>query len=394
MIKINDVEILTVGDNMTWSGEKDIVARTLDFEILYVPEDKNFPRYQVKVGDKVEWIENNKTFFIGYVQNLSYSTDGESISISCIDLMVRLLKSKCIGRFNGTLNDLCNNICGLFGLKNGINIDNTLVHNIVSDGDKSYFDILNIALSTIYSRFCLYLDGITLKLVDDEPVGLFETRKNIYNSSYSQNMDDIVTKVLIIDNNGKLMNSVQDDAALQQFGLFQEVYNYNKDCKNNFAEAKKLLKTVENEATITTKDDILCISGKLIFIEEEFSNLSGVFEIISDTHIIGSQDIMTLKAKYLYGMKNKQIIENKNIIENKIDTPYNNKQLTTEDLNIISQCMIQARKEAKEEIEFHIDFFNTKQDAELAYWEEYTKRLNDLLKQKGYKKENGKWVKI
>lgn len=297
MIKINDIEILTVGDGLIWSGSKDTVARTLSFNFLYVPQDKSMPAYKVKCGDKVRYIEDNKTLFYGYVESMDYATDDKSININCIDLSSRLLKSKCIGRFKGTFNQLANNICGTFELKNGINIDNTHVHNIVSTGDLSYYDILNTACSTMFTRYKLYLDGTTLKLAEDKPINTFQIGKNIRSSSFSQNLSEIVNKVLIIDNEGKIQGSVQNTEDINAYGLFQDVYTYGKDIKNNTDEAKKLLKSVQNEARIIVENDNNCISGRRIEVIEPINNFQGIFEIQTDTHNIGVDKNMELEIK-------------------------------------------------------------------------------------------------
>lgn len=299
MITINDVEIKTVGDGMTWEGAKDTVSRTLNFTVLYVPEDVNFPKYQLKCGDKVQWIENNITKFVGYIQTLDYSTTGESINVNCIDLMVRLLKSKCIGRFKGTLQELTNNICNLFGLQNGIESDNKHVHNIVSTGDLSYYDILKTACDTMFERYTLYLDGTTLKLNDHEVVQTFTFGQNIRSSSFRQDLSELVTKVLIINEQGKVLNSVQNDEDLKNLGLFQEVYTYSKDCKNNLAEATKMLKSVANEANISVNDDLNCISGAFIKVIEPINNFIGIFEIQTDNHTIGSDSVLDMEIKYV-----------------------------------------------------------------------------------------------
>ena len=110
MILIDDVEILTVLDGMTFSGAKDIVTRQLVFSFLNNPLKKEIPVYKVNVGSRVEWKENNKTLFLGYVEELPYNTDEDTITLTCQDLMARLVRSTFIGRMKGTLNELANNI--------------------------------------------------------------------------------------------------------------------------------------------------------------------------------------------------------------------------------------------------------------------------------------------
>lgn len=292
--------ILTVQEGLSWSGAKDIGCRTLEFGFLYNPLIKDIPQYKAKVGDKVEWLEDDKTRFLGYIETLPYNTDSDTISVTCQDLMSRLMRSKFIGRMRGTLNQLCNNICSTFGLKNGINIDNSHIHNIVSTGDLSYFDVLNLALSTMFERFTLYMDADTLKLAEEDIIDTFEIGKNIRSSNFSQSMSEMVTKVLIINNDGQLINSIEDTDRLNKYGLFQEVYNYNKDCKDNLAEAKKLLKGVSNEASILVENNNDCISGRFIKVIEPINGFEGIFEIQTDRHIIETGNkYMELEIKHV-----------------------------------------------------------------------------------------------
>lgn len=300
MILIDDVEILTVLDDMTWSGARDICTRQLEFSFLYNPLKEDLPKYKVNVGSQVKWIEDDKTLFIGYVEEVPYDTENDTISLTCYDFTTRLIRSKFIGRMTGTLNELAENICGLFNLKNGIKSDNSHKHNIVSDGNLSYYEVLKTACEIIYGKnFTIYLDGITLKLGEKETQNTFEIGKNIRSSRFKQSIRDMVTKVLIIDNNGKVLQAVEDKENLQRFGLFQEVYNYNKDCKNNVAEAQKLLKGISSEGVIVTDNDNNCISGRYIKIYEPVNNFNGIFEIQTDNHSIGVDSSMELEVKYV-----------------------------------------------------------------------------------------------
>ena len=298
MILINGIKILTIlDDSFTWEGAKDIATRSLSFSFLYNPQITDLPRYNCKVGDKVEWIEGDKTLFFGYIIDTQYSTDNDNISVTCQDYASRLARSKFIGRMYGTLNQLSNNICGSFGIKNGINVNNPHVHNIVSDGNLTYYEVLKTACDTMFNRYTLYMEANTLKLANNDITAEFIIGKNIRSSSFSQSISDMVTKVLVIDNEGNILNSVEDKANLQKFGLFQETYSYNEDVTNNLAEAKKILKGVQNEGSIVVDNNNDCISGRLIKVIEPINNFEGIFEIQTDNHIIGVDNVMTLDIK-------------------------------------------------------------------------------------------------
>lgn len=304
MIKITSEDeeqtILTVLEGLSWSGAKDMGCRTLEFSFLYNPLVADIPKYRVKVGDRVEWTEDGKTLFLGYIESIPYNTGDNTITVTCQDLLSRVMRSKYIGRMRGTLNEISNHICGAFGIKNGINIENTHIHNIVSTGDLTYYEILNTALKTMFERYTLYIDGDTLRLAEHDVMDTFEIGRNIRSSSFSQSISSMVTKVLIIDNNGKVLGSVQNTEDLQRYGLFQEVYNYNKDCKNNQAEAEKLLKGVNNEGSIIVENNNECISGRFIKVYEPVNNFVGIFEIQTDKHIIQTGNkYMELEIKYV-----------------------------------------------------------------------------------------------
>ena len=301
MILINGVEILTVLDDINWEGAKDIVTRSLSFSFLYNPQVEDMPRYNCKVGDKVEWIEGDKTLFLGYIESTQYNTDDDSISITCQDFASRLARSKFVGRMQGTLNQLANKICGSFNIKNGISVDNSHVHNIVSTGDLTYYEVLKTACDSMFERYTLYMDVDTLKLAEHDIVGEFTIGQNIRSSNFSQSLSDMVTRVLVIDNDGNVLNAVENKKDLQEFGLFQETYNYNEDVTNNLAEAKKLLKSVENEATIVVNNSNECISGRFIKVNEPVNNFVGTFEIQTDSHVIGTDNVMTLEIKLVEG---------------------------------------------------------------------------------------------
>ena len=57
MILINGVEIKTIEDNFTFSGAKDIVTRSLDFNFIYNPLREDIPKYNVAINDKVELLD-------------------------------------------------------------------------------------------------------------------------------------------------------------------------------------------------------------------------------------------------------------------------------------------------------------------------------------------------
>lgn len=303
MIFIDGVKIDTVLMGVEWEGSKDQSPRTLKFSFLYYPKLKgepvDIPKYEVTVGAKVEWIENNKILFLGYVTKLEYTSETEKIEVSCLDLSARLANSKCIGRFQGTLKQIADNICNTFGLKNGIEADSTHVHNIVSTGDKSYYEILYTAGETVFGRdkFNFYMDGNILKLAEKVVQNTFAIKKNIRVSKFTFDVENLTTRVLVLNDNGLVVDSKSNQSLINKYGIFQKVYNWDKDCQDNYAQIEELLKEPEKKCYIVCDNDNNCISGRYIQIYEPLNDYIGVFEIISDSHTINADSEMTLYIK-------------------------------------------------------------------------------------------------
>ena len=151
----------------------------------------------------------------------------------------------------------------------------------------------------MFDRYALYMVGNTLKLATHDVQNTFEIGYNIRSSSFKQSIADMVNRVLIIDNNGTVLQAVENTKDIQEFGLFQSTYNYNKDSKNNLADAKKVLQGVKNEGSIVVNNDNNCISGRYIKINEPVNGFKGVFEIQTDNHTIGKDSVMTLEVEYV-----------------------------------------------------------------------------------------------
>lgn len=302
MILIDGVEIKTVLEGASWSGEKDACTRTLEFSFMFNPLKPDIPLYRVEAGSRIEFIEDNKTRFFGYAETVAYNTEDDTIAVTCQDFTTKLIRSKFIGRMNGTLTQLANNICGSFGIQNGIISGDTHKHNIVSNGDLTYYEVLKIACDSMYSRYTLLMDGANLTLFagDDLPITAeFIIGKNIRSSRLTQSSSEIVNRVLVIDNNSKVIQSVEDTSSLNKFGLYQELYSWNKDSKNNLADASKMLKSVRYEGFIICDNNNDCITGKFIRIKEPVNNFNGIYEIISDSHTLTQDAYMELEVQYV-----------------------------------------------------------------------------------------------
>ena len=114
--------------------------------------------------------------------------------------------------------------------------------------------------------------GVTLKQSAD-----------IMSSSYEQNTDNMVNRVVIVDEKYKKVGLIDKDSLINKYGLYQVVYQ-KEDGVNAKKAAKKLLVGVTRNAKIEAIGNAACVSGYAVKIKDAATKLTGVFYIESDTH--------------------------------------------------------------------------------------------------------------
>ena len=107
---------------------------------------------------------------------------------------------------------------------------------------------------------------------------------NLIEATYKSTLQKLVNRVLITDKNNNVINTVEDAASIQKYGLVQRVLKQN-DGEDATTEAKKMLVTIESSATVSgVPNDFRAVSGYSIIVQETDTGLYGQFYIESDTH--------------------------------------------------------------------------------------------------------------
>ena len=81
--------------------------------------------------------------------------------------------------------------------------------------------------------------------------------------------------------------------------MFQEVYSYDQDSKDNVKNASLELQTVENTSELLAIGNNNVISGSVIEIYEPKTNLTGKFWVVSDEHEYSTTHRMRLGVKHI-----------------------------------------------------------------------------------------------
>ena len=275
--------------NVTWSGDYKSCARKLEFSLISSPMDKNIPKVDIPIMSIISFYEDDNELFRGFVYEREKSSDN-AMSFLCYDYCAKLNDIKVSKNIkNQTASTIYNNFLTEYGLNKGDIIQANTGVTKVFLGVTAY-DMIMTAYTeeakTTGKKYMLYSRGNKFYASEKGIVKLklsFEEGKNILSSSFKESVSNMVNKVLIVDENGNKVSEVKNEEWHKAYGLFQDVYK-QQEGKDSNAEAKAMLKDIEQTCSLTGFGDTTCITGYGVQVKDTHTGLVGLFYIDSDTH--------------------------------------------------------------------------------------------------------------
>ena len=283
------IDITNLLINVAWSGDYKSCARKLEFSLISSPMDKNIPKVDIPIMSIISFYEDDNELFRGFVYEREKSSDN-SMSFLCYDYCAKLNDIKVSKNIkNQTASTIYNNFLTEYGLNKGDIIQANTGVTKVFLGVTAY-DMIMTAYTeeakTTGKKYMLYSRGNKFYASEKGIVKLklsFEEGKNILSSSFKESVSNMVNKVLIVDENGNKVSEVKNEEWHKAYGLFQDVYK-QQEGKDSNAEAKAMLKDIEQTCSLTGFGDTTCITGYGVQVKDTYTGLVGLFYIDSDTH--------------------------------------------------------------------------------------------------------------
>ena len=283
------IDITNLLINVTWSGDYKSCARKLEISLISSPMDKNIPKVDIPIMSIISFYEDDNELFRGFVYEREKTSDN-AMSFLCYDYCAKLNDIKVSKNIkNQTASTIYNNFLTEYGLNKGDIIQANTGVTKVFLGVTAYDMIMTAYTEEAKNtgkKYMLYSRGNKFYASEKGIVKLklsFEEGKNILSSSFKESVSNMVNKVLIVDENGNKVSEVKNDEWLKTYGLFQDVYKLQED-KDSNAEAKAMLKDIEQTCSLTGFGDTTCVTGYGVQVKDTYTGLVGLFYIDSDTH--------------------------------------------------------------------------------------------------------------
>ncbi|MBQ6630512.1 MAG: C40 family peptidase [Romboutsia sp.] len=275
--------------NVTWSGDYKSCARKLEFSLVSSSYDINIPKVDIPLMSVISFYEDDNELFKGFVYEREKSSDN-SMNFLCYDYCAKLNDIKVSKNIkNQTASTIYNNFLTEYGLNKGDIVSASTNISKVFLGVTAYDMIMTAYTEEAKNtgkKYMLYSKGNKFYASEKGIIKLklsFEEGKNILSSSFKESVSNMVNKVLIVDENGNKVSEVKNDEWLKTYGLFQDVYK-QQESKDSNAEAKAMLKDIEQTCSLTGFGDTTCVTGYGVQVKDTYTGLVGLFYIDSDTH--------------------------------------------------------------------------------------------------------------
>lgn len=278
-------------EQIKWAGDTKQVARTINFTIAKNKKDKNFPTVVINEGDEIIMQDDNgKNIFGGIIFDIDKTASSKVETYLAYDLMFYINNSDVNQIFNGTPESITSEICLSLGIESGQLATTGISVSAPCFGRKAYEAIMMVYTAAARKNGSKYIPLMT----DINKVSVIEKGNlcgvvmtgdyNLIEASYKSSLQKLVNRVLIVDSNNNVIQTVEDFESIQKYGLVQKVLKQN-DGEDAAAEAKKSLVTVESSATVSgVPNDFRAISGYSLIVQESDTGLYGQFYVESDTH--------------------------------------------------------------------------------------------------------------
>lgn len=275
-------------ENLTWSGDTKQVTRKISFTIAQNDIDKYLPKVTIAEGDSVTLQEGNGgQLFYGIIFDIEKSAASNLVTYLGFDLMFYINNSQISKVFEATPEAITSQICSELGVPFGSAAPTGFKLYLPVLGKEAYQAIMmayTAASKQNGKKYMPQMQGDKVCVIErGKPCGVtLNGDENLTDASYKTTLQGLVNKILITDKGGGVVSTVQDAASLK-YGIVQKVIQ-SEDDKDMSAEAKALLKAIEQTASVNALSDTRAVSGFSIMIKEPVTGLNGVFYIESDSH--------------------------------------------------------------------------------------------------------------
>ncbi|VIN84304.1 phage cell wall hydrolase [Clostridioides difficile] len=111
---------------------------------------------------------------------------------------------------------------------------------------------------------------------------MFEEGSNLINTSFSESMENVKNKVLVVDQYGNKISEKVDDKIFKDVGVIMQKVIQQQE--NSTVDIESEFKGIEQTCNLKGYGDVSCITGRGVKVKDSYTGLVGLFYIDTDKH--------------------------------------------------------------------------------------------------------------
>ncbi|WP_445887844.1 C40 family peptidase [Clostridioides difficile] len=281
--------ITDIVEKVTWSGDYKSPSRTLEFSIIQSSFDVNFQQIDIPIASTVCFYVDEKELFRGMIINRSKDSSNNSISFVSKDMGFLLTQSEVSYNFKDKLvEDIAKQVFNDNKLAVG-NIPKTNVkYTKMFIGVTGYDTIMSAyteASKTTKKKYMIEANIDKFNVIEKGTITLnvmFEEGSNLINTSFSESMENVKNKVLVVDQYGNKISEKVDDKIFKDVGVIMQKVIQQQE--NSTVDIESEFKGIEQTCNLKGYGDVTCITGRGVKVKDSYTGLVGLFYIDTDKH--------------------------------------------------------------------------------------------------------------
>ncbi|HBG4733726.1 TPA: C40 family peptidase [Clostridioides difficile] len=111
---------------------------------------------------------------------------------------------------------------------------------------------------------------------------MFEEGSNLINTSFSESMENVKNKVLVVDQYGNKISEKVNDEIFKDVGVIMQKVIQQQE--NQTTDIDSEFKGIEQTCNLKGYGDVSCITGRGVKVKDSYTGLVGLFYIDTDKH--------------------------------------------------------------------------------------------------------------
>ncbi|HGM1364416.1 TPA: NlpC/P60 family protein [Clostridioides difficile] len=281
--------ITDIVEKVTWSGDYKSPSRTLEFSIVQSASDINFQQINIPIASTVCFYVDDKEIYRGMIINRSKDSSNNSISFTSKDMGFLLTQSEVSYNFKDKLvEDIAKQVFNDNKLAIG-NIPKTNVkYTKMFIGVTGYDTIMSAyteASKTTKKKYMIEANIDKFNVIEKGTITLnvmFEEGSNLINTSFSESMENVKNKVLVVDQYGNKISEKVNDEIFKDVGVIMQKVIQQQE--NSTVDIESEFKEIEQTCNLKGYGDVSCITGRGVKVKDSYTGLVGLFYIDTDKH--------------------------------------------------------------------------------------------------------------